>query len=261
MVEALSAEERDDWVRAINSVRKRMSEREEEEARRQQDKSRPVTVPTPQAPHPGDHLDADTHHGTWTSTFSSTTGMSVSPSASTGGGYFRPSPPGPSSWQAPAQHLQGNPQSPSTITSQMANANLGRTPSTAAPPSAASVNRRLSNPIPVPTVPKTQLRHNTSMEQPATSLSPPQQTPQFVSSDEDEPYFSDPNAAWPDKTPAQPEHAAAHPPDPNQIILAMYLMKKSRKTTRQVWRKRWFYLTAAGVTYTKSHMVRNRSVK
>ncbi len=86
----------------------------------------------------------------------------------------------------------------------------------------------------------------------STSLSPPNQAPQFVSSDEDEPYFSDPAAAWPDKPQDKGTYEA---PDPNQVVLAMYLMKRSRKTTREVWRKRWFYLTAAGITYTKSHMV------
>lgn len=43
--------------------------------------------------------------------------------------------------------------------------------------------------------------------------------------------------------------------DSNKIIVAAYLMKKSRKTTREVWRKRWFYLTSGGMTYSKSHMV------
>lgn len=81
------------------------------------------------------------------------------------------------------------------------------------------------------------------------SLGPPAQTPQFVSSDEEEQYFSDP-AQW-----GEAQKAAAHVSDPNKIIVTAYLMKKSRKTTREVWRKRWFYLTSAGMTYSKSHMV------
>jgi hypothetical protein len=94
------------------------------------------------------------------------------------------------------------------------------------------------------------------------SLSPPKgglgQPPQFVSSDEDEPYFSDPHQAWPTAEQMQEHRQCQATPavsDPNKIILAMYLMKKSRKTAREVWRKRWFFLTSGGVTYTKSHMV------
>jgi hypothetical protein len=147
----------------------------------------------------------------------------------------------------------------------MAAANLGRSPLATAP-SAASVNRRLSNPIPIQnlSVKTPTLRRNPSIEQAGglvaagASLSPPVTSPHFVSSDEDEPYLSDPSAAWADF--GQPEAAIRSPvpvpvADPKQVILAMYLMKKSRKTTRQVWRKRWFYLTTAGITYTKSHIV------
>lgn len=43
--------------------------------------------------------------------------------------------------------------------------------------------------------------------------------------------------------------------DPARIILSAYLMKRSKGRGRKVWRKRWFYLTSQGLTYTKSHMV------
>jgi hypothetical protein len=45
------------------------------------------------------------------------------------------------------------------------------------------------------------------------------------------------------------------PVDPKKIILSAYLMKRSKGRGRKVWRKRWFYLTSQGLTYTKSHMV------
>lgn len=43
--------------------------------------------------------------------------------------------------------------------------------------------------------------------------------------------------------------------DPSRVILSAYLMKRSKGRGRKVWRKRWFYLTSQGLTYTKSHMV------
>jgi hypothetical protein len=127
------------------------------------------------------------------------------------------------------------------------------------PPSAASINRRLSNPIihPPPnlqsiqTPVRTQRRELPAAAEPVApgALGPPQSTPQFVSSDEEEAYFSDPTQ-WSD-----PQQVPTPVSDPNKIIIATYLMKKSRKTAREVWRKRWFYLTSGGMTYSKSHMV------
>jgi hypothetical protein len=43
--------------------------------------------------------------------------------------------------------------------------------------------------------------------------------------------------------------------DPKKIILSAYLMKRSKGRGRKVWKKRWFFLTSQGLTYTKSHMV------
>ncbi|WWD18299.1 hypothetical protein CI109_102749 [Kwoniella shandongensis] len=69
------------------------------------------------------------------------------------------------------------------------------------------------------------------------------------SEDEDEgetAYFADMAAQGQGPPPA--------PVDPNKVILAAYLMKRSKGRGRKVWRKRWFVLTSQGVTYTKSHM-------
>lgn len=122
-------------------------------------------------------------------------------------------------------------------------------------PSAASVNRRLSNPIAFPpshlrALERQAARRDASGGSTEVTLSPPVPTSQFVSSDEEEAYLSDPNAAWPDS----PSHPSGSAIDPNKAIVATYLMKKSRKTARRVWRKRWFFVTSAGITYTKSHM-------
>ena len=43
--------------------------------------------------------------------------------------------------------------------------------------------------------------------------------------------------------------------DPSRVILSGYLMKRSHGRGRKVWRKRWWVLTSAGLTYAKSHMV------
>lgn len=271
MLEALSAEERNDWIRVINATRKRLSEKDEDDARRREHKgetrTNPVPVPAPQSLAPG--AEVDTHQGTWTSTVSGVsaqTGMSVSPGTASGGYFPRGATGQPSS-------LGTSPNLPQ----QMGNLSLGRSPSTAAPPSAATVNRRLSNPIVSPTIPglhpppaRTGLSREISQGSielaaaagpGASTLSPPGQGNNYlVSSDEDEPYFSDPRQGWPDSSAAPvttTETATAPAPsdvDPNKIILATYLMKKSRKTTRKLWRKRWFYLTSSSITYTKSHM-------
>lgn len=264
MLEALSAEERNDWIRVINAGRKRLSDKDEDEARRRELKSdartNPVPVPAPQSLATG--AEMDTHAGTWTSNVSGVsgpTGMSVSPTT-VPGGYFQRGASGPPS------SLGTSPSLPH----QMGNLALGRSQSiTAAPPSAATVNRRLSNPIIPPMIPglhpppaRTGLSREISqgsldLTAGATTLSPPGPgNTYFVSSDEDEPYFSDPRQGWPASGGGGEAEAAPAPTDidPNKVILATYLMKKSRKATREVWRKRWFYLTSTCITYTKSHM-------
>lgn len=272
-VEALSAEERDDWVRAILSVQRRMSEREEEgEARRREKEGKTLPVPAP----PRQENEVETHPGTWTSTFSAT---SASTSPGTGGGMLqqRPAPTNapPSAYQPPSSFQppptinplprSSSPSAPGNgLAQQLAGVSVGRSPSftAMAAPSAASVNRRLSNPI---IHPPTNLRGTAernggpsrrdasaaSTDGTPGALSPPHLNSQFVSSDEEESYFSDPNAVWPDLSSSAPCAAAM---DPNRAIVATYLMKKSRKTARRVWRKRWFFVTSAGITYTKSHM-------
>lgn len=238
-----------------------MAEREEEKSRR----SKSMAVPGPARPQ--SELEVDTHQGTWASTFSATTTASVSPTA---GSYFHRNAPSQSTYAPPPPiGQQPRAHSPSsnanTLSTQMANMSVTRSPPqkapppSAMPPSAASVNRRLSNPIihPPPnlqsiqTPVRTPRRELSAFAEPAapSALGPPQSTPLFVSSDEEEAYFSDPTL-WSDSQPF-PNPVS----DPNKIIIATYLMKKSRKTAREVWRKRWFYLTSAGMTYSKSHMV------
>jgi hypothetical protein len=261
-LEASSAEEREDWVGTINHVRKQMAEREEEKNRR----SKSVAVPVPGRPQQPE-LELDTHQGTWASTFSANTSASMSPTAGT---YFHRNAPSQSTYAPPPpigqQPRAHSPSSnPNTLSTQMASMSVTRSPSqkapppSAMPPSAASINRRLSNPIihPPPnlqsiqTPVRTQRRELPAAAEPVApgALGPPQSTPQFVSSDEEEAYFSDPTQ-WSD-----PQQVPTPVSDPNKIIIATYLMKKSRKTAREVWRKRWFYLTSGGMTYSKSHMV------
>ena len=48
--------------------------------------------------------------------------------------------------------------------------------------------------------------------------------------------------------------------DPSRVIMSGYLMKRSHGRGRKVWRKRWWILTSAGLTYAKSHMVRPISI-
>ncbi|GMK53830.1 hypothetical protein CspeluHIS016_0104160 [Cutaneotrichosporon spelunceum] len=261
-LEASSAEEREDWVSTINNVRKHLAEREEEKSRR----SKSIAVPAPGRSQPPE-LEVDTHQGTWTSTLSATTAASMSPTAVT---FFHRTAPSQSTYSPPPpigqQPRAHSPSSnPNTLSSQMASMSVARSPSqkaappSAMPPSAASVNRRLSNPIihpppnlqsiqtPVRTTPRREIPAAAEPTAPS-ALGPPQSTPLFISSDDEEASFSD-TVHWSD-TQQVPTPAS----DPNKIIVATYLMKKSRKTAREVWRKRWFYLSSAGMTYSKSHM-------
>ncbi|TXT13436.1 hypothetical protein VHUM_00803 [Vanrija humicola] len=263
LVEALSNEEREDWVKAINIVRKRMTDREEE-ANRRRDPSATRAVPVPARPAPatGHEEVVEPHQGTWTSTFSNTT-ASTSPAQSQSGSYFHHivHPQNPAAASAHA-HVAASSSVSSTLTAQLATLSTARTPSINAPgpgtagPSAASVTRRLSHPIPVPNIQTSRLdgRLAGGPTSPINSnLSPPNATPHLgASSDEDEAYFSDPHTAWADLIATSPPTNTVA--DPNKVILATYLMKRSRKPAREVWRKRWFFLTSAGITYTKSHM-------
>lgn len=284
LVEALSNEEREDWVKAINSVRKRMTDREDEANRRRDPSAtRAVAVPArPGATAAAAHDElVEPHQGTWTSTFSSTT-ASTSPARSQSGSYFHHivHPQNPASAAPPHAHVAASSSISSTLSAQLATLSTGaavggvvgaasngagaagvaRTPSINAPgpstagPSAASVTRRLSHPIPVPTVQTSRLGLAGGPTSPTNAnLSPPNATPHLgASSDEDEAYFSDPHTAWADLIATSPPTTTVA--DPNKVILATYLMKRSRKTAREVWRKRWFFLTSAGITYTKSHM-------
>jgi len=79
-----------------------------------------------------------------------------------------------------------------------------------------------------------------------------------ISSDEEEgSYFVDTHAGFPlgTRTSHPQIQAQFSPIDPHKVILGTYLMKRSKGRGRKLWKKRWFYLTSQGLTYTKSHMV------
>jgi len=248
LAKASSQDEMDDWVRAINSARRRLSEREEEERARRTG-SAPVAVPARERPEA-----IDTHQGTYSSVFTSTAGSyTASPVATTS--YFT-SHPG-----AQPSHLGGTPltsptaippSSPMDITNSLTGqmAKMSMSPTTSSVPrmppgrkiSSASARREPSASS------IGSLDHHPS----ALGVHALQPT---VSSDEDEPYFSEPGAAFSAGMFSNPPNVQAAPVDPNKIILSAYLMKRSKGRGRKVWRKRWFYLTSQGLTYTKSHMV------
>lgn len=254
LAKASSQDEMDDWVRAINSARRRLSEREEEERnKRSASGSQPMSVPARSQPEA-----IDTHIGTYSSIMSSAGGsFTASPIAATG--YFAahaPTPPAPqfgaSSMTNPTAILP--PASPmdttNTLTSTMAAMNMNKSASsTAGPRLPRSVSGGLGRR-------ETSVSSIGSSDQYHQSLSGWAAQPPPLSSDEDEPYFSDPtsaaqsNVAAPNPLAVQPS-----PVDPNKVILSAYLMKRSKGRGRKVWRKRWFYLTSQGLTYTKSHMV------
>ena len=241
----------DDWVRAINSARRRLSEMEEE-ARVKRSGSvptAPLTMPLRERPEA-----IDTHQGTFSSVFTSA-GGSFTASPTTAGGYFAPRAPsvphnGASPLNTPGALPPSSPMdTTNTLSSQMAGMSLPKSPS-------MSANARMP-------VGRNMSIVSGRREPSGSSIGSSEQYQQYigslglqqnVSSDEDEPFFSDPQSAFQAQTPGVFNTQAA-PVDPNKVILSAYLMKRSKGRGRKVWRKRWFYLTSQGLTYTKSHMV------
>ena len=249
LAKASSQDEMDDWVRAINSARRRLSEREEEERARRTGTA-PVAVPARERPEA-----IDTHQGTYSSVFTSTAGSyTASPIAQSS--YFT-SLPG-----AQQSHLGGTPltsptaippSSPMDMTHSLTGqiAKMGMSPSTSSG-SRLPQGRKVSTSASARREPSASSLGSFDHHPSALGVHASQPT---VSSDEDEPYFSEPGAAFSVGTGSNPLNVQAAPVDPNKIILSAYLMKRSKGRGRKVWRKRWFYLTSQGLTYTKSHMV------
>jgi len=201
--------------------------------------------------------------------------MSSSPVAV--GGYFAPHPPSAMSPnQGTATPMIAGaivvPTSPmattNTLTQQLARASIPNqplvTPRLPTSPmmttgpigrsvSAASGRREMSG----SSLTADYLSHTPSASLPPTLSIKTQSAapPGVISSDEEESYFSDPHAAFPGGHAPSPVHTQPSTFDPNKVILSAYLMKRSKGRGRKFWRKRWFYLTSQGLTYTKSHMV------
>ncbi|ORX40273.1 hypothetical protein BD324DRAFT_617135 [Kockovaella imperatae] len=266
---ALSQDEMDDWVRTINNARRRLSEREEE------DKSRKVSAATSNLVASGslprqDRRASVDDQGTYPA-MTPGGSMTTSPITMTGGNYLsQAGSPIASSSTSPAVSKPMNIPIQSgeyNLTSQVARLNLSgsvsptismapRLPSqrvvsgasTRRDPSASSYGSSAAAPQDYfgPAIVNNALSNSgTTWSQPAPSS--------------DEESFSDhPQSLAGTSLSAQPSltlnmgHVA--PVDPKKIILQAYLMKRSKGRGRKVWRKRWFYLTSQGLTYTKSHM-------
>ncbi|ORY27865.1 hypothetical protein BCR39DRAFT_536481 [Naematelia encephala] len=246
IAKANSQDEMDSWVQAINGARRKLSEREEED-----NNKRGMAIPTKER---AGESDVHTHPGTFTSVFSTTTQGSVSNSPVTAStGYFTHNPnnqPLPSASSPPTN----------TLSSQMAKMSLPKTPSGMTSPrlpSTTSVSQPQSR-----AVSSTSARREPSVTSigssgeymPVAPSNNLQSAMEMISSDEDEAYFSEPTAAIPAEGSSQAAQVMHQVVDPNKVILAAYLMKRSKGRGRKVWRKRWFYLTSQGLTYTKSHM-------
>ncbi len=255
----------DDWVRAINRARRKLSEKQEEERYKREGARTPGLGISSMPPH-------NESHGTI---------LSSSPVAA--GGYFPPQPASAitpilvtAGTTLPVAAPIGHPASPidttNTLTSQLAKVTLPaqsispRMPTTPMltanqgnrSVSSASARREPSGgsfSSATDYFPRTP----TVQHPPALSISTQHAAPPgVISSDEEETYFSDPNAGFPIGT-ATSLYTQAHSSsfDPKKVILSAYLMKRSKGRGRKLWRKRWFYLTSQGLTYTKSHMVRS----
>jgi hypothetical protein len=257
LVKASSPDEMEDWVRAVNGLRRKLSEREEDERNKRENKASGIAIPPRQATS-GDGTDV--HHGTYSTTYTTVGSISGSPIATTG--YFAPKIASSSSQtysmnmasqaQTPAAVVPASPMdTTNSLSAQMARVAIPRTPSTSAAQSrSVSSNRR---DLSASSVGSSRGHGTTDYMSRAAPL-------QMASSDEDEPYFSDPVAGLgmsvgttASMTPSASGMGLAV--DPKKIILSAYLMKRSKGRGRKVWKKRWFFLTSQGLTYTKSHMV------
>ncbi|GFZ45406.1 hypothetical protein JCM24511_03132 [Saitozyma sp. JCM 24511] len=275
LAKASSQSEMDDWVNSLNVARRKLS-----------GDDKPTTGPLPTAaaspsiaiPPRQDGAVPETHQGTYTSTFSTTTGGSISASPVTTTGYFAPRAPNLAVPSAPGATLPPGQSSPmdtsNSLTSQFAKISAGGwvmpsqpvgaiSPTQPLPPRTASARREPSaSSISSST---DYFPRGVTAVSGSGPLSPNPGALPAVSSDEEEgePYFSDPAQAFaahapaPGASPQTMQIQPSMPPgavDPARIILAAYLMKRSKGRGRKVWRKRWFYLTSQGLTYTKSHM-------
>lgn len=253
LAKASSQDEMDDWVRAINGARRRLSEREEEERNKRSGSasaSAPVAVPARERP---EAIDT-THQGTYTSVLSSTTGSFVA-SPTTAGGYFAShspytaAPTGTSPLSTPAILSPVNLDATNSLTGQMAKMSMNMSSSSSSGP---RQSRSVSGNVARREASASSVGSSDQYHQNLGSFG----MQQAVSSDEDEPYFPDPTTALQSQVSSpNPLTIQPSPVDPNKVILSAYLMKRSKGRGRKVWRKRWFYLTSQGLTYTKSHMV------
>ena len=246
-----------------------------------------ISIPARQTAGAQEGLGVDTHQGTYSSVFTNSTSISSSPVATTG--YFAPKigsqpqaqsqslyQPQTQSYTMTGSH-SGTPQhphatvSPSSpmdttnyLTAQMARVSIPqRTPSTSGPQSRSVSSRREPS---ASSMASSVSRNPSGGDYMSRSPQPPP-----LSSDEDEPYFSDPNLGLGTSVGATPTMMSASSStapglgmgnlviDPKKIILSAYLMKRSKGRGRKVWKKRWFFLTSQGLTYTKSHMVSSDS--
>ena len=255
LVKASSPDEMEDWVRAVNGCRRKLSEREEEDRNKREGKVSGIAIPSRQGMS-GDGMDV--HQGTYSTTY--TTGsISSSPIATTG--YFAPkmsstnqtsySMGGPQTATPTSAAIPASPlDTMNSLTAQMARVAIPRTPSISVNTSRSVSNQRDPSASSVG-----------SSRAAAGEYMPRSAQPMQLSSDEDEPYFSDPVAGLGmsvgttvSMTPSASGMGLVM--DPKKIILSAYLMKRSKGRGRRVWKKRWFFLTSQGLTYTKSHMVR-----
>ncbi|WVQ80495.1 hypothetical protein IAT38_002600 [Cryptococcus sp. DSM 104549] len=284
-VKAASANDMEEWVHAINGVRRRLSERDEEERMKREKgeahhhhahphggQARTASVAIPPRATPSGLHAIDTTSPTSTT-------------ASYFGGADRPiaSPQPMSATPQTATSMFASPSSPvdregaGNLTSQFAKIAI---PSRS--PSGQSVTAMQSQPVAgfagsprrtsVPGVggqPRGLSGNSAKREPSASSISSTAEyfprgvtspiVPAPASSEDEDDLESElppPGAVSAHVAAGGLAHPVEAPIDPNKVILSAYLMKRSkgRGTGRKVWRKRWFVLTSQGVTYTKSHM-------
>ena len=275
---ALSQDEMDDWVRAINTARRRLSEREEEERNRRAGAGAGAgagpAAPVAMSPRAADKDLAEVHPGTYSSMASSSTGQPGT-SPVMGMSDFTSHPGGAAAYPTPTTSSQGMAAIPSSpmdttnnLTSQMAKMGMPRSPASSASPRFPStqMSSRVVSGASTRRDPSASSYSSSGdyFNQPGMSqtLSAAATGPgaQMQPSSDEEGSFSDsgqPGTSIPLGTSMSTQASMPMPSaiDPNKVILQAYLMKRSKGRGRKIWRKRWFYLTSQGLTYTKSHMV------
>ncbi|WVQ72917.1 hypothetical protein IAR50_002479 [Cryptococcus sp. DSM 104548] len=234
-VKASTIGEVEEWVHDINEMRRRLSEKEEEE-RGKREKSESQThppkvasmpIPAPRITPSGLHaIDTISPTNTSGSYFGDRTVASPQPMSSTNqtaSSVFSPS--------SPIDH---------NLTTQFAKLSTGRSPSAQSAlgqsrvPSGISSSARGAS----GSTNREPSASSVSSAGRAGNLSAVMAAPPVSSEDEDEVE--------------SPEMTLAVI-DPTKVILQTYLMKQSRRR-KDVWRKRYFTLTSGGLAYAKSHM-------